>query len=120
MAVEHLIACAQGCPCLPRHVSRAMSPAPCPRAKRHFVSMMLRPTASACDAGPVAAPAERPSRVRLLKPAACFFAQLHLLHLPRTRHGQFLDEHDVARDLVACDLAAAVLDDLGCGEFVSW
>src|SRR5262245_12574773 len=61
-----------------------------------------------------------PSRARLLKHAARFLAQLHLLHLPRTRHGQFFDEDDMARDLVACDLAAAVLDDLGCGELVSW
>src|SRR5262245_224209 len=70
--------------------------------------------------GPADGLDEGPSRAGLLQPAACFFAQLDLLHLPRTRHGQFLDEDDVAGDLVACDLAAAVLDDLGCGEFVSW
>src|SRR5215467_957258 len=52
------------------------------------------------------------------KPAVGLFAQLYLLHLPRTRHGQLFDEDDVAGDFVACDLAAAVVDDLRRGELV--
>src|SRR6516165_4326766 len=54
------------------------------------------------------------------KPAVCFLAQLYLLHLPRSRHGQLLDEDDVARDFVARDFAAAVLDDFGGGEIARW
>jgi hypothetical protein len=47
--------------------------------------------------------------LRLREQPARFLSQLHLLNFAGTSHGELVNEEDVARDLVARDLAATMI-----------
>ena len=47
--------------------------------------------------------------LRLREPPARILSQLHLLNFAGTSHGELINEEDVARDLVARDLAPTMI-----------